>query len=78
MPVLGGPSATRQMRYFEKSKCLSPTTIITLIAMLLADTQQENESLTKPTPLREVRTLLRTSHVLAKNRIDRFIMHREP
>lgn len=64
MPVMDGLSATREMRHCEKSQNLSPITIIILTAVLSADTQQEavmsgmSEFLTKPTPLKQVRTLL--------------------
>lgn len=64
MPFMDGLSAKMEMRHFEKSHNLSPTTIINLTAVLSADTQQEavmsgvTELLTKPTQLKQVRTLL--------------------
>lgn len=66
MPVMDGLQATREMRHFERMKGLPSTPIIILTAVLSANMQQEakmsgvNEFLTKPTPLKELRDLLRT------------------
>lgn len=65
MPVMDGLTATREMRHFEKSAGLSRTAIIILTAVLSADMQQEaqvsgvDKFLTKPTPLKKLRELLR-------------------
>ncbi|KAJ5085192.1 hypothetical protein N7532_009963 [Penicillium argentinense] len=64
MPVMDGLSATREIRHFEKTNSLDPSTIVILTAFLSAETQQEakisgvNEFLTKPTPLKQLKQML--------------------
>lgn len=65
MPVMDGLEATRKMRQYERANNLTPTPIIILTAVLSADMQQEaissgvNQFLTKPTPLKQLKELLR-------------------
>ncbi|GAQ10038.1 hypothetical protein ALT_7359 [Aspergillus lentulus] len=65
MPVMDGLTATRQMRAFERKKKRPPTTIIILTAVLSASMQHEammsgvNLFLTKPTPLKQLKEILR-------------------
>ncbi|KAF7183878.1 hypothetical protein CNMCM7691_004300 [Aspergillus felis] len=65
MPVMDGLTATRQMRGFERKKKRPETTIIILTAVLSASMQHEammsgvNLFLTKPTPLKKLKEILR-------------------
>jgi CheY-like chemotaxis protein len=65
MPVMDGLTATREMREFEDKKKLAPATIVILTAALSASMQHEaimsgvNLFLTKPTPLKRLREILR-------------------
>ncbi|KAF7133838.1 hypothetical protein CNMCM5793_005250 [Aspergillus hiratsukae] len=65
MPVMDGLTATRQMRLFERKTKRPPTTIIILTAVLSASMQHEammsgvNLFLTKPTPLKQLKEILR-------------------
>ncbi|GFG25104.1 autoinducer 2 sensor kinase/phosphatase LuxQ [Aspergillus udagawae] len=65
MPVMDGLTATRQMRGFERKKKRPATTIIILTAVLSASMQHEammsgvNLFLTKPTPLKQLKEILR-------------------
>ncbi|EAW25682.1 hybrid sensor histidine kinase/response regulator [Aspergillus fischeri NRRL 181] len=65
MPVMDGLTATRQMRAFERKNKRPATTIIILTAVLSASMQHEammsgvNLFLTKPTPLKQLKEILR-------------------
>jgi CheY-like chemotaxis protein len=65
MPVMDGLTATREMREFEDKKKLPPTTIVILTAALSASMQHEaimsgvSLFLTKPTPLKRLKEILR-------------------
>ncbi|RLL96927.1 hypothetical protein CFD26_102129 [Aspergillus turcosus] len=65
MPVMDGLTATRQIRSFERKTKRPPTTIIILTAVLSASMQHEammsgvNLFLTKPTPLKQLKEILR-------------------
>lgn len=64
MPVMDGLTATRNIRHYEKSNQLPPTTIIILTAVLSSKMQHEammsgvNMFLTKPTPLKQLKEIL--------------------
>ncbi|KAE8381859.1 hypothetical protein BDV26DRAFT_254763 [Aspergillus bertholletiae] len=66
MPVMDGLTATREMRNLEVTKKLPPATIIILTAVLSAAMQHEtmmsgaNIFLTKPTPLKQLKEILRS------------------
>lgn len=65
MPVMDGLTATREMREFEDKEKLPPATIVILTAALSASMQHEaimsgvNLFLTKPTPLKRLKEILR-------------------
>ncbi|KAL3442733.1 hypothetical protein BJX65DRAFT_213285 [Aspergillus insuetus] len=65
MPVMDGLTATREMREFEDKEKVPPATIVILTAALSASMQHEaimsgvNLFLTKPTPLKRLKEILR-------------------
>ncbi|PKX88968.1 hybrid sensor histidine kinase/response regulator [Aspergillus novofumigatus IBT 16806] len=65
MPVMDGLTATRQMRAFERKNKRPATAIVILTAVLSASMQHEamisgvNLFLTKPTPLKQLKEILR-------------------
>ncbi|EAW09090.1 hybrid sensor histidine kinase/response regulator [Aspergillus clavatus NRRL 1] len=65
MPVMDGLTATREMRQLERKLKRPPATIIILTAVLSSSMQQEammsgvNLFLTKPTPLKQLKGILR-------------------